>query len=612
MSDSVPSTQGTLRASPRGWLLDGLLLVLVLAVYWPALRGDWTWDDWAMVRDNASLRSPGGLREIWTRPRQFVEYYPVTYTTVWIEYQLFGLRPFGFHVTNILLHGTCAIALRRLLARIGVPGPFVAATVFVVHPVFVESVAWIAELKNVLSGVFFVLSALCFVRLMESEHSAARPAVRGWHLASCLCFALALLSKASTLILPGALLLMCWWIEGRIRRQRLVQIIPFILLMVACAAMTIWMENFRPKLADPVQWTALQRLVVAGQVPWFYLSKLLFPRNLLFIYPNWTPDPSSIVSFLPGAAVVAAFVVLWFMRHAWGRGPFVGWVYFILALAPVMGLINIDYQRLTPVADHFQYLAAMGMIAALVGIGSTSLRRAPRWAWAPAGVLVLLLSVWSFRRAMLFGNPEQLWTQTVRLNSDSWMARLNLAEHLKARKDLPAAVAVLEEALRRSPDNAEVHEHIGHLYSELGQREQATEHFSRGTHGRLPVAMQYSNEALEMENRGDFVAAERLLRRAVAISKGHPDIVANLVNLLATCPDPRVAHPAEAVDLAETLCAAPGQRTASNLLLLGIAYASAGRSDDAMRTLNDAASLARRAGDESALAAVDRLRRQLE
>jgi Flp pilus assembly protein TadD len=434
---------------------------------------------------------------------------------------------------------------------------------------------------------------------------------------------MALLGKTATVVLPGALLMLGWWREGWAGWRRAVTpLLPFLVLAAAAAAVTIWVENFREKVIDPVQWSPAQRVVLAGQVVWFYLGKLLFPRGLIHVYPSWTPDAARAASYIPAAAAVAVLLALWATRRAWGRGPVVGWAYYLLALLPVMGFINIDYHRLTPVADHFQYLAGMGMVALVVGASSVLFDRRARGgaggdaAYHATGaalvaMLVVILGALSVRRAALFGDVERLWAQTVRLNPDSAIARRALAEHRRLRQDFDGAVAELEEAVRRQPHDQEGHEQLGQLLLERGERGRALEHLARGPLGRYTVWPHLSNYAVELLTRGDFVGAERCLRRALELSNDNPDVQANLAMLLATAGDPRVAKPEEAVRLARALCAAPGGHTPQNLITLAVATAAAGQLTDASNALDQAANIARLTGDEQLLVRVEQLRAQL-
>jgi hypothetical protein len=264
------------------------------------------WDDDSYVTDERALRSLGGLERIWVKPGTTPQYYPLVFTTFWAEYHVWKLQPFGYHLVNILLHGLNAVLLWFVLRRLKIPGSWWAAAVFVLHPVGVESVAWITELKNTQSGVFFLLSMLCFLRFRPLN---GRDAVRvcDWrdYPLALVLFLCALLSKTATCPVPAVLALLIWWKTGRFGKRDALELTPLFVLGVASGFMTIWMEKQYTGVVRGAEWSLslAQRCLVAGRALWFYAGKLFWPRDFTFIYPRWEVDASAGMSVRDGNGV---------------------------------------------------------------------------------------------------------------------------------------------------------------------------------------------------------------------------------------------------------------------------------------------------------------------
>ena len=430
-----------------------LLCALTLLAYAPALRGGFIWDDDDYVENNANLRSARGLLDIWTAPRSSPQYYPMVFTTFWVEHQLWGLNATGYHVVNVLLHATASVLLWRVLVALEIPAPLLAACLFAIHPVHVESVAWITERKNVLSAVFYFASALAYLKW--DTHARRRD-----YLLALLLFVAALLSKTVTCSLPAALLLVIWWKRGRMTPRDIVFLAPFLVIGLVMAMTTVWLERSHVLAVGP-EWnlSPIDRILIAGRAVWFYLAKLVLPVNLSFIYPRWTIDPRDAVQWAFPLGVVVALGVLWAMRNRWGRGPLVAALIFAGTLVPALGFFNIYPMRYSFVADHFQYHASAAMIALLaVGIDRV-LRALPRFA-ALVIVLTPLLALTMFR-ASVYRDVEVLWRDTLAKNPDSWMAHLNLAKTLVARDRRAEAYPHFDAQVRLAPHLAETQWNYG-------------------------------------------------------------------------------------------------------------------------------------------------------
>jgi len=424
------------------------LLALVLLAYLPALRAGYVWDD-PVLTENPLITSPDGLWHFWAEPSRNVHeshYWPVVYSTFWFEYRLWGLRPLGYHLDNILLHGLCAVLLWRLLRRLEVPGAWLGAALFALHPVHAESVAWVIERKDVLSGAFCLGAALAYW-----EFDASRR--HGSYAAALALFALALLSKSSVIVLPFALALALWWKHGWVEGRRLLPLAPMA-AMVAGITLFDLSQFYRLSTSSQVPLSALDRLQIAGRAFWFYPQKLVWPHPLVALYPKWQIDAASLGAWLPHAGALALVGALWAGRRRFGRGPFVAVALYAVSIAPVLGLLKHGFLDFAWVADRFQYLPSIGLLA-LAGAGLSRLDRAafPRIAArAVPGALLAALGALTFQQAGFYRDYASLFRHNVAMYPDNWRARCQLSTGLSREGRLAEAAAELEQVIRCKPD----------------------------------------------------------------------------------------------------------------------------------------------------------------
>ncbi len=455
------------------------LLALTFAVYLPAINGDFVWDDDDHVANNLALRSAEGLRSIWLDPSATPQYYPLVHTSFWIEYRLWGAAPAGYHVTNVLLHVTNAVLVWRILLMLSVPGAWLAAMIFAVHPVHVESVAWITERKNVLSGAFYLASALTYLRFALDETRTQR---YRWYAIAFLLFVLALLSKTVTASLPAALLLIIAWQRGRIQGRDVWPLLPMFAVGAAMAAVTVWLERHHVG-AQGIDWqlSVFERCLIAGRALWFYAHSLVWPVNLSFSYPRWridTGDPAQVAYPIAAATVFGA---LWMLRRRIGWGPLVAVLLFAGTLVPALGFFDVFPMRYSFVADHFQYLASIGLIALGVSAGVRLLESwgatRSRAAFALAAIAVSALGLLTWRQAHVFRDHETLWADTVRKYPESWMAHTSLGALLGRRGALSEAESHYREAVRLNPDFSTARSNLGGHLANQGRFDEAIPHF---------------------------------------------------------------------------------------------------------------------------------------
>ena len=340
-------------------LLALLLSALTILAYRPAWNGGFIWDDDIYITNNALLTAPDGLRKIWFSLEAPSQYFPLVYTAFRIERAVWGLNPTGYHWVNLLLHVANALLLWRLLVRLRIPGAWLAAAIFALHPVQVESVAWITERKNVLMGFFFLLTLLAWVDFIDLTIA------QRWlfYAAAIFFYSLALSAKTTACTLPAALFLVLWLKTKPIRPETLLQLVPFLVLAVGMGLLAVWWEKYHQRTGLLSALGPVERLLVASHAIWFYLGKLLWPAKLTFSYPKWKLDAGDPFAYGWVLAAVALCAVIWFARRFVGRSVEVAAVFFVATLAPLTGFIMLYTFRYTFVADHYQYLACIGPIA---------------------------------------------------------------------------------------------------------------------------------------------------------------------------------------------------------------------------------------------------------
>src|SRR5271165_5317835 len=459
------------------WFWGLILILAVLLTYAPVWQAGYIWDDDRLLTGNPCIVGPLGLKEIWTTSA--ADICPLALTTFWAEHALWGLAPLPYHLVNVLMHGACAVLLWRVLRSLRVQGAWLGAALWALHPVAVESVAWITEMKNTESGVFFLLSILFFVRWLRAKELDGRTG-GGWNYALTLLFAaLAMASKSSTVILPVILCLCAWWLEGRWHWRNVARVVPIFLMSIAASALSTWTQMLHlPAVVDP-QWvrTWPQRLATAGDAVWFYLGKLVWPDPLITIYPRWQIDAGQWVSYLPLLAVVAILSIFWFKRELWSRACFFAFAYLMAALLPVLGLMDIYIFRYSLVFDHFQYLASIGPLA-LAGTGMVRFSHfiIPTKPWLQSSLcagLLMILGMASWHRTWIYDSQETLWTDTLARNPNCWVGYNNLGLVLFQKGQVDQAREHFQKALEINPNYVESHSNLGQALFQKGEVDEA-------------------------------------------------------------------------------------------------------------------------------------------
>jgi tetratricopeptide (TPR) repeat protein len=522
----------------RHSLLAGLLLLITLIAYIPAIQGGFVWDDDRYVTENQSLGSLQGLKKIWINPSSTPQYYPLVFSTFWLEYRLWGLRPTGYHLVNVLLHAVSALLLYRLLLYLNLPGAWLAAAVFALHPVQVESVAWVTERKNVLSGFFYFASAFCLFRFFGIAGAREKKSGLWWYCSGLLLFACALLSKTVTCTLPAAMLLVLWWKRDRLRGREVAALAPFFALGLVMGLATVWLEQHQVGAMGP-EWNLSlgERFLIAGRALWFYVGKLIWPAELIFNYPRWQVDAGVWWQYIYPAGVLFVLLFLWIIRDRVGSGPLVGLLFFCGTLFPALGFFDVYPFQYSYVADHFQYLASVGLIALLIGVIATAASKLPERPGritSSLGLIVLLvLGVQTWRQGYVYRDGETLWHDTLKKNPESWMAHNNLGIFLTEQGKLQEGIDHYSEALRIKPDHAKAHYNLGNALASQGRFEEAIDHYLEALRIKPDYASAHNNLALALMKQGKVQEAIDHFYQVVQIVPDRAEAHYNLAVALA-------------------------------------------------------------------------------
>jgi tetratricopeptide (TPR) repeat protein len=528
------------------------IVIAVWVAYLPAISGGFIWDDDAYVTENSMLTAADGLRRIWFSAHFQSQYFPLVYTTLRFERALWGLNPLGYHLVNACLHALNALLVWKLLKRLAVPGAWLAAAIFALHPVQVETVAWITELKNTQSTLFYLLALLAWMKFTdESGGGSAR-----YYALAMVLHLLALFSKTTACTLPAPMLLVLWLRNQPVTRQRVIQVLPFVLSGIAMGLVSIWWEghlgNYQTNYG--LAFSPLERMLIATRAVWFYAGKVVWPANLTFSYPKWQIDPRDPWQYSWAAACVVAVAVLFRWRRATGRGPIIAAAFFAAVLSPMLGFVSLYTFRYTFVADHYQYLACLGPFAAFAA--------AAVWLADHRGLadhtrqllglsLVLALGVLTWSRAGVYHSAETLWRDTLEKNPDSAMAHINLAKTYRAQGREPQSEAQFREGLRLAPGEESIHYDFANMLLRAGKLDEAISEYQAelrlnpvdpDAHNNLGIAF-YQAHRLE--------EAVAQFRASLQHRPDHARTHYNLANALAALhkPDEAIRECREAIRL---------------------------------------------------------------
>ena len=633
MPDGFPSgkqSQPANQAGCGGWQRaagGAVIFLLVLAVYWPVLHAQFIWDDQLLLAQNPLVLGKMDIGSVWFRTD-----FPLTLVIFWLQWLAWGTHPMGYHLVNVLLHATNAVLLWRVLGRLKIPGAWLAAIIFAIHPVGVASVAWVSEMKNTLSLLFFLLSLGWYLDFEAAQIQNSKAGAGRCYWFSLGAFLLALLSKTSTVMLPVVLLACAWWRRGRVTRREWLCAGPFFLLALGLGLMTVWFQQGAIGTATVQTESFWGRPAGAGMALWFYAGKVLWPVNLSMIYPRWTIDASAPAAYLPALLWGGGLVLCWWFRRGWGRHALFALGCYTVTLFPVLGFFDMYFLALSRVSDHFQYLPMIALIALVAAILHSMLTA--RIFKLTAAALVLAMAVLSAQRVPIFRNDETLWRDTLARNPAAWTAHNNLGCIFVSQGKLDAAMEQFAAALDLNPENAGAHCNLGWILSMKGRPAEADNHFQAALRikpgdaqiqksyamalldqGKKGEAMKHLREAVRLRpeddsclqlasllyERGDSRESAAQYRQVLSLKPDSVEALNNLAWLLSTSEDAGIRNGATAVQLAQRACELTYYRKTLMISTLAAAYAEAGRFDDAIATAQRACDLASESGEQGLL-----------
>jgi tetratricopeptide (TPR) repeat protein len=572
---SSPTTNPSLTHQP--WLLALVLAIVTFVVYFPALHGGFVFDDVLIIR-SPLVHASDGLYRFWFT-KEASDYYPLSWSLWWAEWQAWGMDATGYHVVNVLLHAVNAILIWTVLRRLKIPGAWLAALVFAIHPVNAATVAWISEQKNTLSMLFYALAILLYLRFDEKSDWR-------WYAASLMAFLLALFSKTAVVMLPVVLLGCVWWQRGRMRSKDLLRTVPFFIPSLVSGLVTIWFQHEHYLIAHPVRNVGFPfRLAAAGWVPWFYLYKALLPLNLSVIYPQWHINVSQWTAWLPGAFLVGCFILFWVKRNTWGRSCLFGLGYFVVMLFPVLGFFDQGFYQYSLVSDHWQYYSIIGVIALVVAAAVIGWRTNPpgRALSEVTGVAIaLLLGAATWTRAGVYATSETLWRDTLAKNPNAWMAHNNLGLALQGVGNIPEAIEHYEQAVRLNPGFAEAHNNFGSALQQAGNLEAAREQYEQAVRLAPDYAHAHNNLGVVLFQLQHLPEAKAQYEEALRLEPDYAKAHVNLGLVLAA-----LGNVAEAMQHWEQALRI-NPNSADAHYYRGLAFGRTGRTQEAIEEYNQA------------------------
>ena len=450
-----------LLVSPQWMTMLGKVAVIFVVCFWiysPVYHGEWLWDDDYLLTNNPVVQSPDGLGSLWFAPAT-ADYLPLTMSALWLQWRFFRLDSTGYHIVSIILHALASCLLWGLLRQMHIRAAWLAGLLFAVHPLCVESVAWISELKNTLSLPLFLAAAWCLVRFEQGSGRRFYFAALGFFLA-------AMLGKSSAVMFPFVMLLHAWWLRGRVAWRDILHSAPFFLISLLLGLITLHFQLSRAIGDEPIPIGGFDsRLAIAGMAVLFYLTKIFWPFTLLPIYPQWKANPPEAYQFLPWLLILAALAFFWIHRKTWGRHALMASGFYLITILPVLGFVSMSYMRVGWVADHFLYIPMIGIIAGTAAATGELFRRpgdsGKQILFSIATIAVGGLTLLSHNYAAVWENEDKLWSYTLRHNWDCWQAHNRLGAREFNRGKIDIALPHFREAVRLRPDLAETRNNLG-------------------------------------------------------------------------------------------------------------------------------------------------------
>jgi protein O-mannosyl-transferase len=593
-----------------------LLGLITLILYWPTTHAAFfCLDDGPYIQNNPFVK--GGLTWVdfcWALTNPIIgNWHPLTMWSYMLDEEFYGLNPGGFHLTNIIVHAVDTVLVFLVFFRLtGARGrSWVVAALFGLHPLHVESVAWVAERKDVLSAFFWLLTLWAYIRYVASA-AARRPDTNKWFNLALLSFVLGLMSKAMLVTLPFVLLLLDFWPLARHKqiswRELVLDKMPFFGLTIVASAITFLVQQkigamaFGSGIPLPVR---LENALVAYCQ---YLGKLAWPEDLAFFYPH--PKHLPLGSALLAGLVLGLLTVLFYLRRQ--RQPYllIGWLWFVGTLVPVIGLVQVGDQAF---ADRYTYIPSLGIFVAVVwGVyeftGRWRFQRLTRWLLS--AVVLAFFTVRTAQQIPYWRDAEAICRHAIAVTQNNHYAYGILGRSFLEQDLNQQAIPYLQEAIRLKPDYSVAHYCLGLAYFNEYQSAAAIAEFQKTIALQPAYAAAHYNLSAALFSAGQVAESMKEYQVAARLDPQYADGLTRLQGILdlnnlawqlATSPNPADRNGARAVELAENICNQTQFKITRLVGTLAAAYAEAGRFDEAVTTAQKACLLADRWGDTSLL-----------
>ena len=598
------------------WLMVLLLALVTITLYWPAMRCDFViLDDSDYVTSNVHVQSgltSEGVKWAFLNPVSS-NWHPLTVLSHMLDCQLFGLKPWGHHLTSLLLHTLNTILVFLLLRSLtgALWRSALVAALFGLHPLHVESVAWVAERKDVLSAFFWLLALWTYARFAKESKTQGNRS-KWFYGLTLLFFALGLMSKAMLVTMPCVLLLLDYWPLERFKQSRawplVMEKIPFFVLAAAASVVTFVVQKQAGSVLT-VESLPLGARVGNALISYCrYLGKIFWPTDLAVYYPH--PGYWPLEKVLLAGVFLCGISVLLFMKR--GRCPFLlmGWLWFVGTLVPVIGLVQVGGQSM---ADRYTYFPSLGVLILAIW-GALELTKGWRYqklALAVTGSAVIVFCCALTRQQLgYWSDSEALFRHTLEVTEKNYMAHNMLGSFFGMRGQTDKAISQFQESIRLKPTYTDAHFNLGVALFNKGQTDEAISQYQEAIRLKPDYADSHYNLGVALFKKGQIAEAMGQYQEAVRLKPDYGPAYINFCNTialnnlaweLATSPDAKIRDGTRAVELAESACEQTHYRMTIMVGTLAAAYAEAGRFDDAIATGQKACALASELGETNLL-----------
>ncbi|MDP8215916.1 MAG: tetratricopeptide repeat protein [Candidatus Kaelpia imicola] len=517
-------------------IIASLIIVLLTAlIYLDSLDNGFIWDDDVHIYKASYMKSSTGLTDIWVE-NATPQYYPLTTTIFWLGDKAWGLNPKGYHILSLVIHILNALLLYSLIKKLFYPLAFPVALIFAIHPIGVETVAWASELKNLLALFFFLLSFSGYLKFLSTKKSK-------YYLLTIIAFIAAVFSKYTAVSFAFIPLLHGFWLKGKIKKRELKLSIPFILIGLLAGLNAVFTEIYNVG-ARGAEWSLsyLDKMILIGKTSLFYIYKVIYPKDFIFIYPRWQIRTLDILEWLPILTLLSLISLLSLYRKRVNRAITALFTFYLISIFPASGFFNVFPMKYSYVADHFSYLSTPWIILLFFALIYPSYRYLlktikPKKSIYLKLILTITLSITAIFLSIgsnrLTGNYKDeitLYKSIIAKNPGCWMANANLAILYTESDKNRLALKHYRDAIASEPNVASIYYNLGNLYYKIGDYDSAINSYMAAITSKPGYGESYANLANTYRAKGEPDKAIEHYKRALLFK---PDAIVyfNLGNI---------------------------------------------------------------------------------